>query len=95
MTNRDPLSPERATELVHQIVRDGNVAFSDRALATLRSEGLTTADCHNVLRWGTSDPAESQRGVWCYRLHTAGASVSVTFRSDGEIAVVSARRKQR
>ena len=89
-----PLAPDGATELVRCIVRDGVVAFSDRALSTLRSQGLTTADCHNVLRWGTSDPASSHGGAWHYRLHTASAFVVVAFRSDVEMVVMSAGKKK-
>ena len=89
-----PLAPDRATELVRCIVRNGAVAFGDRALSSLRSQGLTTADCHNVLRWGTSDPASSHDGAWYYRLHTANAFVVVAFRSDLEIVVMSAGKKK-
>jgi hypothetical protein len=92
--DRSALS-DHATGLVRRIVREGVVAFSDEALEMMRSEGLTTADCHNVLRWGISDPPSRRGDMWRYRLHTAAASVVVIFRSEAEIVVLSAERKPR
>jgi len=90
----EALTPDQATTLVRAIVRDGAVAWSSQALKKMRSCRLTTADCHNVLRRGVSDPGELVRRRRRYRIHTVRACVVVTFRSETELVVVSAWRKQ-
>ncbi len=87
-------TPDQAAALARAILRDGVVAWSDRALKDMRSHRLTTADCHNVLRRGVSDPGELVRGGRHYRVHTYRACVVVMFRSRTEMAVVSVWRKQ-
>jgi len=86
--------PDQATALVRAIVRDGEVAWSSRALKDMRSHRLTTADCHNVLQRGVSDPGERVRGSLQYRVHTYRACVAVMFRSTTELVVVSVWRKR-
>jgi len=90
----EALTPDQAAALARAILRDGVVAWSSQALKDMRSQRLTTADCHNVLRRGVSDPGELVRGGRQYRVHTYRACVVVMFRSRTELAVVSVWRKQ-
>lgn len=92
----EPLHLDAATALIHRIVRDGAVAWSQHALHEIRADDLTTVDCVNVLRGGAvSEPAELINGTWRYRIHTQRINVVVAIRSETELVVVTAWRRRR
>ncbi len=92
----EPLHPSRATTLIHAIVREGSVAWTKHALAEMSNDQLSTVDCVNVMRAGkVEEPADLERGTWRYRIHTNRICVVVAFRSETELAVVTAWRKGR
>jgi hypothetical protein len=92
----EALDRERATALIHRIIRDGQVAWSQHAIDEMRKDKLTTVDCTNVLRAGAvTEPADLERGTWRYRVHTQRMCVVVAFRSDEELVVITVWRKRR
>ncbi len=48
-----------------------------------------------MLRAGTVDPAEFEKGCWRYRVRTQRIVVVIAFRSVTEIRVVTAWREKR
>jgi hypothetical protein len=92
----EPLSPDIATRLIHQIVREGDVAWTKHAFAEISADGMTTSDCLNVMRAGAiTQPADLERGTWRYRIHTNRMCVCVAFRSETELVVITAWRIRR
>lgn len=92
----EPLDGNRAAKLIKQIVRDGQVAWSQHALDEMKKDDLATVDCVNVMRGGAvSEPAEFEHGSWRYRIHTPRICVVVAFRSESELVVVTAWRNRR
>ena len=92
----EPLGPDDATHLIHQIAREGDVAWSQHALEEMHADNLTTVDCVHALRAGAVDePAELIMGSWRYRIHTQRIWPVVAIRSETEIVVVTAWRRQR
>jgi hypothetical protein len=91
----EPLDPTRARQLIRSILDAGTVRFSGHALEELAKDDLTTLDCANVLRGGTVEPPELDKGTWRYRIRTSRIYVVVAFRSETELVVVTAWRLQR
>lgn len=88
----EPFTPQYARKLIRQILPTGSVSFSTHALKEMAKDNLTTVDCTNVLRGGVVEPPEYRDGTWRYRVRTAAISVVVAFRSDTQLAVVTAWR---
>jgi hypothetical protein len=81
---------------VKRIVREGDIAWSEHARKEMAKDNLDMGDCLNVLRAGAvSEPPDLERGTWRYRVHTSRICVVVAFRSETELAVVTAWRKKR
>jgi hypothetical protein len=92
----EPLAPDVATRLVKQIIRNGDVSWSDHVKEELLKDDLTTGDCLNVLRAGAvTESADLERGTWRYRVHTNRMCVVVAFRSECELRIVTTWRKRR
>ena len=92
----EPLSPDAATKLIKEIIRDGDVSRSDHFIEELAKDGLSIGDCLNVLRAGkVFEPADLERGTWRYRVHTNLICVVVAFRSDTELRLITTWRKRR
>lgn len=91
----EPLKPDRARRLIREILDSGQTTFSRHAEEELAADGLSTQDAVNVLRAGTVDPAEFEKGCWRYRVRTPRMVVVVAFRSATEIRVVTAWREKR
>jgi hypothetical protein len=89
-----PLTADDATMLARRIAVCGTISWTAGALRRLSAERLTTIDCHNAIRRGTSDPGERSRSLWRYRIHTPAVRVEVVFRSNDELVVVSAARRR-
>ena len=91
----EPLEPERARRLIRGILEDGRVTFSGHSLEALADDDLSTVDSVNVLRVGTVEPAEFEKGCWRYRVRTRRMVVVSAFRSESEIRIVTAWREKR
>ena len=91
----EPVKPDKARRLIREILEGGQVTFSGHALDALADDGLSTVDAVNVLRAGTVDPAEFEKGCWRYRVRTQRIVVVIAFRSVTEIRVVTAWREKR
>ena len=81
-----------AKRLILRILQAGTVSFSSHALDEMRKDQLTTVDCVNVLRGGTLEPGEWERGSWRYRAKTNAICVVLAFRSETALVVVTAWR---
>jgi hypothetical protein len=90
----EPLEPAGAKRLIRKIIELGTVTFSKHALEEMAKDDLTTVDCVNVLRGGVVEPGELERGSWRYRVSTTRMCVVVAFRSEDELAVVTAWRTE-
>jgi hypothetical protein len=92
---RHPLDNEAAKRLIVRIVRtDGQVRFSNHALAEMEKDSLTTADAANVLRGGIVEFCEEIHRTWRYRVKTSRMVFVVAFRSEQALTVVTAWRKR-
>ena len=91
----EPLEPDRARRLIRGILEDGRVTFSGHLLEALADDDLSTVDSVNVLRVGTVEPAEFEKGCWTYRVRTRRMVVVSAFRSESEIRIVTAWREKR
>jgi hypothetical protein len=59
----------------------------------MSERNLTEGDVLNILRGGRIyEPAEFENGTWRYRVHTNTMGAAVAFRSENEVAVVTAWR---
>ena len=90
----EPLAPATARGLVRQILSTGSVRFSSHSLDEMDKDGLSEADCVNVLRGGFADPPDFIQGTWRYRMCTPRIVVVITFRSETQLMVVTAWRKK-
>jgi hypothetical protein len=88
----EPFTPQHARKLIRQILLTGTVSFSTHAFKEMAKDNLTTVDCTNVLRGGVVEPPEYRDGTWRYRVRTAAIYVVVAFRSDTQLAVITAWR---
>jgi hypothetical protein len=92
---KEPLEPEKARRLIREILEKGSVSFSGHSLEALVDDDLSTVDAVNVLRGGTVEPAEFEKGTWRYRVRTLRMAVVIVFRSASEVVVVTAWREKR
>ena len=93
---KEPLSAEVATALIHEIARNGDVAWSQHATDALVGRTLSTVDCVNVMRCGAvTTPPSLEHDTWRYRVQTNRICVVVGFRSETELVVVTAWRIKR
>ena len=90
----EPLRPDAAKRLILRILQSGRFTYSGHAREELIADDLTTVDCENVLRGCVVRPGEFERGCWRYRVETSRITVVVAFRSERELVVVTAWRKQ-
>jgi hypothetical protein len=91
----EPLSPATARSVLRAILVSGEVVFSGHALTEMENDGITQADVIRILRSGTVEPAEFERGPWRYRVRTQSAYAVVSFRSEVSAVVVAAWRSDR
>jgi len=92
---KEPLGVHEAKKLIRAILQSGRVAFSGHALEEMENDDLTTQDCVNILRAGTVEPPEFEKGSWRYRARGGWICVVVAFRSERELVVVTAWRIRR
>ena len=92
MTLSEPLAPATARMLIRSILESGSVGFTKHAREEMANDSLTEIDVVNVLRGGTVEPAELERGTWRYRVRTPRMYVVVAFRSEKMLSVVTAWR---
>ena len=72
----------------------GRVRFTGHALDKLAADGLKVEDAIRVIRGGTFEPAELERGTWRYRARAATVYVVVSFRGEEQVIVVTAWRRR-
>lgn len=60
----------------------------------MAKDKMVEQDAINVLRAGSLDPAEMERGSWRYRVHTLRFCVVVTFDEATAAIIVTAWRKR-
>jgi hypothetical protein len=96
MVLKEPLSPDAATKLIHEIAREGDVGWSTHAGQEMLKDGLSTVDCLNVMRAGAVfEPADLESGTWRYRIQTNRICVVVAFESETELVIVTTWRIRR
>jgi hypothetical protein len=61
----------------------------------VENDGITQADVIRILRSGTVEPAEFERGSWRYRIRAEKVYAVVSFRSELSAVVVTAWRTGR
>lgn len=88
----EPLDNAKAKRLVGEILKSGTVSVSGHAEKEMAADDLTIVDVVNVLRGGWVEFSESVRGTWRYRVRTRQIAVVVAFRSETQLAVVTAWR---
>ena len=88
----EPLGPQAARNLLRAILASGEVVFSGHALTEMKNDGITQADVIRILRGGTVEPAEHERGSWRYRVRAHDLYAVVSFRSESSSVVVTAWR---
>lgn len=89
-----PLKPADARKLIAVVLTSGQLVFSRHARDEMAKDKMVEQDAINVLRAGSVDPAEMERGTWRYRVHTQRFCVVVTFDSATDAVVVTAWRKK-
>lgn len=89
-----PLKPAEARQLITEILSSGQLMFSRHAREEMANDRMVEQDAINVLRAGSVDPAEMERGSWRYRVHTLRFCVVVTFDDATKAVVVTAWRKK-
>ena len=90
----EPLRTDAAKKLILRILQSGRFTFSGHAMEELIADDLSTVDCEHTLRGGVVRPGEYERSGWRYRVETSRITVVVAFRSERELVVVTAWRKQ-
>ena len=89
---RQPLQPTEARRLLRAILASGEVGFTSHALDEMEQDGISQAEAISVLRSGTVEPAEFERGSWRYRVRAHRTYVVAAFRSESAAIVVTAWR---
>ena len=90
----EPLSNADAKKLIRDILTDGTVSYTSHAKKEMANDQLTAVDVVNVLRGGWVEFSELVAGTWRYRVRTNTMFVVVAFRSEDNLVVVTAWRKQ-
>jgi hypothetical protein len=88
----EPLSNDAAGKLIRQIAATGNVMYLPHFVKAMADDGLTMADCLNVMRAGWVESAEYENGAWRYRKRTNRLMVVVEFASETELVAVTTWR---
>jgi hypothetical protein len=86
----EPQGTHAARNLLRAILVSGEVVFSGHALTEMENDGSTQADVIRILRGGTVEPAEFERGSWRYRVRARDAYVLVSFPAESSAVVVTA-----
>lgn len=92
--DREPLEPREVRALLGRILAAGRVALTQHARRQMEQRGLTAPDMENALRAGLVEPGEFEMGTWRYRVCTPRSTFVVAFRSEDEVAVVTAWRPE-
>ena len=90
----EPVPPDAARRLIHEILRTGIFSYSKHAKDEMLADDLTIVDCENVLRGGAVHPGEHEKGTWRYRVETRRMTVVVAFRSASRLVVITAWRSK-
>jgi len=88
----EPLSPDDTKRLVRRILESGVTTFSQHAREEMAKDRLTDVEVLRVLRSGTCERSDWERGTWRYRMRTQQIVVVVAFRSEHALRVVTAWR---
>jgi len=91
----EPLSPTVVRSALRVILASGEVIFSGHAMREMENDGITQAAVIRILRSGTAEPAEFERGSWRYRIRAEKVYAVVSFRSESSAVVVTAWRAAR
>jgi hypothetical protein len=92
----EPLKPSEVRKLIHHILRNGDVTYSQpHAIERMEEREMDTSDCINILRGGTVREGEYENGSWRYRVETPKMAVVVTFIDEGELMIVTVWREKR
>jgi len=90
-----PLVPPEAKRLIRAILLEGEVVFTAHALREMKQDTISQVEVIHVLRAGTVEPAEFERGSWRYRIRAHKVHAVVAFRSAISAVVVTAWRTTR
>jgi hypothetical protein len=69
----EPFDPKTCRARIRTALTEGEVIWSNHASQEMRKAGLTLADSLQVLRAGSVQPGELERGSWRYRVETRSA----------------------
>jgi hypothetical protein len=89
----DPPNPDAARGLIRLILDRGRVFFSAHAKREMAADDLRVSDCRRVLRGGIVRSPDLVRGTWRYRVESRRMCFVIAFRSEFELVVVTAWRK--
>ncbi len=91
---RGPTEASGEEKLARKILADGQMAGTDHATKELANDTMTAVDGEDVIRGGQCESFDFISGTWRYRFMTAKMAVVVAFRSETEMALVTAWRKK-
>ena len=91
----EPLDNAKAKKLITSILKGGTVSFTGHALREMAKDDMNEQDCLGVLRGGWVEFSELVEGTWRYRICTRELYVVTAFRSETELAIVTAWRLKR
>ena len=85
--------PATAKARIREILQSGEVTYSQpHAIERMAQHDISTPDVINVLRGGSCEEPEWERGAWRYRIRTSRFYVVVQFLSATELLVVTCWR---
>ncbi len=89
-----PLRPTAARDLARLIAETGVADFSHHALDEMKKDGLETTDCLNLLRAGSFEEPEYEKGEYRYRACTRRMCIVIVFLSDSRLRFITAWRNK-
>lgn len=92
LRDREPLDPREVRRLLRQILATGHLVLTKHAKDQMEERDLTAPEMENALRAGLVGDGEFEMGTWRYPVSTPRFRFVVAFRSETEVAVVTAWR---
>jgi hypothetical protein len=90
----EPFSAAVAKRRILAALAEGSVSFSGHALEEMAKDEISQDEVVSVLRGGTVEPGEFERGSWRYRVRARRIHVVVAFRPDLAVVVTAWRVKR-
>ena len=89
------LDPHEVRRILRRVLDAGYVAFTEHASIEMTRDGLEASDCLNALRAGAVEINSLVGDCWRYTVETNRIALIVALRSETEVVVITAWRKER